>query len=75
MIHIYSSYKYGNNIGQNVNVRLLLKSLLFACLFYLLAHNDTKKVLLNVVKLGKDNYLYLATVLFFVAYLILNILV
>ena len=65
----------GTNIGQNLNVRLLLKSLLFACLFYLLAHNDTKKVLLNVVKLGKDNYLYLATVLFFVAYLILNILV
>ena len=56
-------------------MKLLLKSLLFACLFYLLAHGDTKNVLLKVVKIDKAHYLYLATVLFFIIYLILNILV
>ena len=56
-------------------MKLLLKSLLFACLFYLLAHDDTKNVLLKVVKIEKGYYLYLATILFFIIYLILNILV
>jgi hypothetical protein len=64
-----------NVIAHNFNVKMLLKSLLFACLFYLLAHDDTKNVLLKVVKIEKGYYLYLATVLFFVIYLILNILV
>ena len=64
-----------NNVAHNFNVKMLLKSLLFACLFYLLAHDDTKNVLLKVVKIEKGYYLYLATILFFVIYLILNILV
>ena len=64
-----------NVIAHNFNVKMLLKSLLFACLFYLLAHDDTQNVLLKVVKIEKAYYLYLATVLFFVIYLILNILV
>ena len=64
-----------NNIAHNFNMKLLLKSLLFACLFYLLAHDDTKNVLLKVVKIEKGYYLYLATILFFIIYLILNILV
>ena len=64
-----------NVIAHNFNVKMLLKSLLFACLFYLLAHDDTQNVLLKVVKIEKCYYLYLATVLFFVIYLILNILV
>ena len=66
----------GNSNNSNTfNLRLLLKSLLFSCLFYLIAHNDTRKVLLKMVKIGKENYLYLGTFLFFVCYLILNILV
>jgi len=64
-----------NAVTHNFNIKMLLKSLLFACLFYLLAHDDTKNVLLKVVKIEKGYYLYLATVLFFVIYLILNILV
>ena len=64
-----------NNIAHNFNMKLLLKSLLFACLFYLMAHDDTKNVLLKVVKIEKGYYLYLATILFFIIYLILNILV
>jgi hypothetical protein len=64
-----------NAVTHNFNVKMLLKSLLFACLFYLLAHDDTRNVLLKVVKIEKGYYLYLATILFFIIYLILNILV
>jgi hypothetical protein len=71
----FSGNNNRNSISRNFNMKLLLKSLLFACLFYLLAHGDTKNVLLKVVKIDKAHYLYLATVLFFIIYLILNILV
>jgi hypothetical protein len=64
-----------NTIAHNFNMKLLLKSLLFACLFYLLAHGDTRTTLLKLLKIDKAHYLYLGTSLFFVIYLILNILI
>ena len=60
---------------ENLNSKLLLKGLLFSCLFYLLAHPDTRRVLLGLVKVGKKNYLYLAMALFFVVYLLFNMIV
>ena len=60
---------------ENLNSKLFLKGLLFSCLFYLLAHPDTRKFLLGLVKVGKKNYLYLAMALFFAIYLILNLVV
>ena len=64
-----------NTIAHNFNMKLLLKSLLFSCLFYLLAHGDTRNTLLKVLKVDKEHYLYLGTAIFFIIYLILNILI
>ena len=64
-----------NTIAHNFNMKLLLKSLLFSCLFYLLAHSDTRNTLLKVLKVDKEYYLYLGTAIFFIIYLILNILI
>jgi len=58
-----------------LNMNLVLKALLFTCLFYLLAHKDSKNVILKVIKIEKENYLYLAGLLFLVGYLILNLIV
>ena len=64
-----------NNVFKKMDMKLLLKALLFSCLFYLLAHPDTRNVLIKAVNLRKSQYLYLGTLLFFVGYLILNIIV
>ena len=64
-----------NSLESVFNVKLLLKAVLFTCLFYLLAHNDTKNVISKGLNMGKEYYLYLAAVIFFVGYLILNLIV
>jgi DNA mismatch repair ATPase MutL len=67
--------------GQNVRERLLslnllLKSLLFACLFYIIAHPDTKAVVLKNIKfLKRADYLVVSMVIFFICYYILSIFV
>jgi len=64
-----------SNVMKSINSRLILKALLFSCLFYLLAHPDTRAFVLNIVKIRKSQYLYLGTLLFLVIYLILNVIV
>ena len=62
-------------LSRCLNVNLLLKAVLFACLFYILAHNDSRKVILKYINVGNQNYLYVASVLYFLVYMVLNILV
>ena len=62
-------------LSKCLNVNLLLKAVLFACLFYILAHNDSRKVILKYINVGNQNYLYVASVLYFLVYMVLNILV
>ena len=64
-----------SNLGELLTKNLILKSLLFTCLFYLLAHKDSKNFILKIIKIEKENYLYLAGLLFLVGYLILNLIV
>ena len=64
-----------SNLGEMLTKNLILKSLLFTCLFYLLAHKDSKIFILKIIKIGNENYLYLAALLFLVGYLILNLIV
>lgn len=75
---------YGNNIehfansNTNSNVfssNALLKALMMACLFYVLAHPDTKKHLLKTVfkAINEKYYLYVAMVIFFVLYFVINV--
>ena len=60
---------------SNIDVKFLLKAVLFSCLFYLLAHNDSKKFVVNLLKIRKSHYLYVGMALFFVIYLCLNLIV
>ena len=56
-------------------VILLLKSLLFACIFYVLAHPDTYTRLKKVINgLTKENGLYVSMGLFALCYYIINII-
>ena len=60
--------------SDKINLHFILKCVLFACLFYILCHKDTSDFFVNLIKIKKVDYIYLATVLFFVIYLILNII-
>tara|TARA_Y100000591_G_C21839707_1_gene704834 strand:- start:616 stop:1380 length:765 start_codon:yes stop_codon:yes gene_type:complete len=63
------------SMGSKVNVKFLLKAVLFSCLFYLLAHNDSRKFVVGLLKIRKAHYLYVAMSLFFLIYLVLNLIV
>ena len=67
----------GKQIQARVlNLNLLLKSLLFACLFYIVAHQDTKTYLLKNLKFLKGfDYLIVSMVIYFVCYYMLSIFV
>ena len=59
-----------------LDLNLLLKSLLFACLFYILAHSDTTKMIKPVVgKLGSKNMDIVLMLLFVVCYYIINMFI
>ena len=62
------------SIRQLMNLNLLLKSILFGCLFYILAHPNTRSFVAKNIfkKLKKSQYLYVAMVLFIVVYYVLN---
>ena len=64
----------GNNVVDKVNVNFVLKCVLFACLFYILAHDDSRNYIVKMLKTKKDNYIYLSSILFLVIYFILNLI-
>ena len=68
-------FENSNKLFNQMNMKMVLKALLFSCLFYLLSHSDTRDVFMKSINIRKSQYLYLGTVLFFVGYLILNIIV
>ena len=71
----YEGFVGNNNVISKANMKLVLKAVMFSCLFYLLAHSDTRSAILNIVSIGKRNYLYLAMGLYFVSYIIINLVV
>lgn len=68
-----------NELAQKAtSINVVLKSVLFACLFYILAHNDSRdfvvKTLFKSVKAVKnDHYIYIAMVLFFIVCYVISI--
>ena len=59
-----------------LDLNLLLKSLLFACLFYILAHGDTTKMIKPVVgKLGSKNMDIVLMVLFVILYYVISLFI
>lgn len=53
----------------------VLKSLLFGCVFYILSHEDTKKCIFNIIKVKKNFYIWIETLIYFLVYYILNLLI
>ena len=64
-------------LNKLMNFNLLLKSILFACLFYILAHPQTRSFITKNVfkKMKKTQYLYVAMVIYVVVYYVLNLVV
>ena len=64
-------------LNKLMNFNLLLKSILFACLFYILAHPQTRAFITKNVfkKMKKTQYLYVAMVIYVVVYYVLNLVV
>lgn len=65
--------------GGSLDMDLLLRALVFGCLFFILAHNDTRKMLVNSsvlrslnLKAGDDNSLLILMGVFVIAYLVLT---
>lgn len=66
------------NLGSRklLSLDLLLRSVLYACLFYILAHPDTFKLVGKVLKkVSKSNLLYVHMVVFGVVYYLLNLFI
>lgn len=64
--------------GNSMDMDLLLKALVFGCLFFILAHNDTRKMLTNAsflkslkLKAGDDNSLLILMGVFVICYIVL----
>ena len=78
----------GNNMVDNVvnnlvetqqnliDINLLLKSLLFACLFYILSHDDTVKMLKQFIgKLSQEHQRFSMMALFAISYYVINMFI
>jgi hypothetical protein len=68
---------FSNNGDERgfLSLHLFLKSIMIACLFYILAHPDSKQFILGKVfkNIKSDNYLYVAMVLFFIVFYVIGI--
>ena len=64
------------NTGRSLwSLDLLLKSVLFACLFYVLAHNKTRAAVTKFIVRGRENVSYVLMLVFAVVYYLLHLVV
>ena len=64
------------NTGRSLwSLDLLLKSVLFACLFYVLAHNKTRATVTKFIVRGRENVSYVLMLIFAVVYYLLHLVV
>lgn len=71
-----------NNSNSNSNssrslwsLDLLLKAVLFSCLFYVLAHNKTRAAVTKYLVRGKENVSYVLMLVFALVYYLLHLVV
>ena len=63
-------------MGKILSLDLLLRSVLYACLFFILAHPDTLKMVGKLLKgVSKANLLYVHMLVFAVVYYVLNLFI
>ena len=72
-----SNENFVNMPDKNIlDLNLLLKSLMFACLFYILAHGDTTKMIKPIIgKLGNKNMDIVLMVLFVILYYVISLFI
>lgn len=64
------------NTGRSLwSLDLLLKSILFACLFYVLAHSKTRATVTKFIVRGKENVSYVLMLVFALVYYLLHLVV
>ena len=64
------------NSGRSLwSLDLFLKAILFACLFYVLAHNKTRAAVTKYIVRGKENVSYVLMLVFAVVYYLLHLVV
>ena len=67
-----------NHLKRAKSTNLLLKAILFSCVFYILVHNDTRKLIMKnltkSIKMFKNShYEYISVVIFFIVFYIISI--
>jgi hypothetical protein len=68
--------EYNTGMGKILSLDLLLRSVLYACLFFILAHPDTLKMVGKLLKgVSKSNLLYVHMLVFAVVYYVLNLFI
>ena len=67
----FTNFSYDN---KKLLVKVL-KALLFGCVFYIIGHEDTKKCIFNIIKVKKNFYIWIETLIYFLVYYILNLLI
>jgi hypothetical protein len=68
--------EYNTGMGKILSIDLLLRSVLYACLFFILAHPDTLKMVGKLLKgVSKANLLYVHMLVFAVVYYVLNLFI
>lgn len=73
---VVESFKNLQNMNNNKVINRILKALLFGCLFYILNHKDSHRMITNIVKKQKyENMLIITSAIFCVSYYILNIFI
>ena len=71
-----NTIEYQTGTKSYLSLDLLLRSVLYACLFFVLAHPDTFKFLGKLLKkVSKSNLLYVHMVVFAVVYYLLNLFI
>ena len=76
---VVSNNSGNNNSNLSSTINSLLKALVFGCLFFILAHNDTRKFLVSSVlgknlklKAGDDVSLLILMLVFVIVYILLH---
>ena len=68
--------EYNTGMGKILSLDLLLRSVLYACLFFILAHPDTLKMVGKLLKgVSKANLLYVHMLVFALVYYVLNLFI
>ena len=65
---------FQNPVSNILNLDLLLRSLLFGCLFYIISHKNTVNMIIKFTGKNSDNLLLLSSLAFVVLYYLINLI-